>query len=182
MHPTTEGGYGPGTFVDTSFTPLPQECTRLLKWLASKTPRFTSDQQVLNAVKFEGDDLPIIPGPVKSVALTAAIHAMAGIVGQEISALKGQETGSITINTDHVGLWLATPIVASLDGKGAAEMIKSGDISRIVPITDKGIMDSPVRLRGCAIYKTRTPKTWYQIHPSLVPEPVFKALGRSRSR
>ena len=177
MHPTTEGGYGPGTFVDTSFTPLPQECTRLLKWLASKTPGFTSDQRVLDAVKFEGDDLPIIPGPVKSVALTAALHAMAGIVGQEISALRGQKTGSITVNTDHVGLWLATPILASLDGKGAAEMIESGEISRIVPITDKGVKDSPLRLRGTAIYKTKTPNTWYQIHSSLDPGPVFKALG-----
>ena len=102
---------------------------------------------------------------------------MAGIVGQEISALRGQETGSITVNTDHVGLWLATPLLASLDGKGAAEMIKSGEISQIVPITDKGIMDSPVRFRGYAIYKTKTPNVWYQIHPSLVPGPVFKALG-----
>ena len=177
MHPTTKGGYGPGTFVDTSFTPLPQECTRLLKWLASKTPGFTTDQQVLDAVKFEGDDLPIIPGPVKSVALTATLHAMAGIVGQEISALRGQETGSITVNTNQVGLWLATPILATLDGKGAAEMIKSGEISHIVPITDKGIMDNPVRYRGSGIYKTKTPNTWYQIHPSLVPGPVFKALG-----
>ena len=177
MHPTTEGGYGPGTFVDTSFTPLPQECTRLLKWLASKTPGFTSNQQVLDAVKFEGDDLPIIPGPVKSVALTAVLHAMAGIVGQEISALRGQETGSITVNTDHVGLWLATAILASLNGKGAAEMIQSGEIGRIVPITDKGIMDNPVRFRAYANYKTKTPDTWYQIHPSLVPGPVFKALG-----
>ena len=177
MHPTTEGGYGPGTFVDTSFTPLPQECTRLLKWLASKTPGFTRDQQVLDAVKFEGDDLPILPGPMKSVALTAVLHAMAGIVGQEISALRGQETGSITVNTDHVGLWLATPILASLNGKGAAEMIQSGEIGRIVPITDKGIVDSPVRFRAYAIYKTKTPDTWYQIHPSLVPGSVFKALG-----
>lgn len=139
MHPTTEGGYGPGTFVDTSFTPLPQECIRLLKWLASRTPGSISDQQILDAVKFEADDL------------TAVRHAMAGIVGQEISALRGQETGSITVNTDHIGLWLGTPILASLDGKGAAEMIKSGEISRIVAITDKGIMDSPVRLRVCAI-------------------------------
>lgn len=151
MHPTTEGGYGPGTFVDTSFSPLPQECTRLLKRLASKTPGFTSDQQILDAVKFEADDLLIIPGPLISVALTAVHHAIAGIVGQEISALRGQETGSIMVNTDHIGLWLGTPILASLDGKGAAEMIKSGEISRIVPITDKDIMDSPVRLRVCAI-------------------------------
>ena len=177
MHPTTEGGYGPGSFVDKSFTPVPQECTRLLKWMASNTPGFTKDQQVLDAVKFEGGDLPIIPGPVKSVALTAVLHAMAGIVGHEIADLRGQKTGSITINTDHVGLWLATPILVTLNGRDAVDMIKSGEMGKIVPVTDKGIFDSPVRYRGWAIYKTKSPNTWYQIHTSLVPGPVFKALG-----
>lgn len=62
MHPTTAGAYGPGTFVDQSFTPVPQECKRLLKWLAGVTPRFTEDPEVLDHVHFEGDDFPSIPG------------------------------------------------------------------------------------------------------------------------
>ncbi|KAK5147665.1 hypothetical protein LTR04_000788, partial [Oleoguttula sp. CCFEE 6159] len=166
-----------GTFVDKAFTPLLLECTRLLEYLASITPGFTKVQKVLNSVKFEGDDYPSIPGSVKSVALTAVLHAMAGIVGQEISEMKGQKTGQITVNTDQVGLWLETPMLVFVNGKGAAELIKSGEIASILPITDKGIFDSPLRYRGWAMYQTKTPNTWYQIHTSLTPAPVFKALG-----
>ena len=108
MHPTTEGVYGPGSYTDKSFTPVPQDRKRLLKWLASQTPGFTNDQKVLDDVKFEGDDLPSIPGPAKSVALTAVFHAMAGIVGQEISEMRRHKAGQLMINTNHVGLWLGT--------------------------------------------------------------------------
>ena len=38
------------------------------------------------------------------------------------------------------------------------------------------MMHSPVRLRATAIYKTKTPDTWYQIHGSLDPTSVLKAL------
>lgn len=47
--------YGPGTYVDTSFTPVPEECKRLLKVFAAKTPGFTQDQALLEGVRFEGD-------------------------------------------------------------------------------------------------------------------------------
>ena len=177
MHPTTAGGYGPGTYVDKTFTPVPEECNRLLRWLAGVTPGFTTDETTLNSVKFQGGDLPNIPGPVKSVALTAVLHAMAGIVGQEISGIRGQETGQLTINTDHVGLWLATPIMVTIDGKTGEELIQSGEVNRNHPVTDKGRFDTPLKWRGWAIYKTKTPDTWYQIHTSLTPEPVFEALG-----
>ena len=100
MHSTSQDGYGPGTFVDKEFIPLPLECKRLLEYLVSVTPGFTKDKEVLNSVKFEGDDYPNIPGPIKSVALTAVLHAMAGIVGQEISGMRGQKTGQTTIDTD----------------------------------------------------------------------------------
>ncbi|MCJ1310976.1 hypothetical protein MMC25_004645 [Agyrium rufum] len=177
QHPTTKGGYGLGTFIDVSFTPVPQECRRILKLLAGATPGFTRDQSVLDSVTFEGDDLPNIPGPVKSVAMTAVIHAMAGIVGQEISALRGNETGRITVNTDHAGLWLGTPFLATINGRPAVELLGLGELEGILPITDKGCSDTPLRYRSWAIYKTKTPDTWYQIHGSLAPGPVLKALG-----
>lgn len=68
-HPTTKDGYGPGTFVDTAFHSVPDESRRLLRLLASQTPGFTQDEAALSAVKFFGDDLPIIPGPLKSQAM-----------------------------------------------------------------------------------------------------------------
>ena len=119
MHPTTEGVYGPGSCRDKSFTPVPQDRKWLLKWLVSQAPGFTNDQKVLDDVKFEGDDLPSIPGPAKSVALTAVFHAMAGIVGQENSEMRRHKAGQPMINTNHVGLWLGTLIIVTLNGKGA---------------------------------------------------------------
>ena len=65
----------------------------------------------------------------------------------------------------------------SVNGKGAAELVKFGELAKTVPTTDKGVFDSPLRFRGWAIYQTKTPNTWYQIHTSLTPPPVFKALG-----
>lgn len=171
------GIYGPGTFIDASFTPVPEECKRLLKWLASITPGFIKDQDVLESVNFKGDEYPSIPGPLKSVAFTAVVHAMAGIIGQEISEMRGHKTGQITIDTNQVGLWLGTPIVAFLDGKDAPAISKSGEIAKIVPMSDKGCFDTPLRFRGWAIYKTKTPNTWYQLHTSLTPGPAFRAIG-----
>lgn len=72
-HSTTKDGYGPGTFVDTEFHSVPDESRRLLKLLASQTPGFTKDDAVLSEVEFVGDDLPIIPGPLKSQALVSII-------------------------------------------------------------------------------------------------------------
>jgi hypothetical protein len=57
--------YGPGTYVDRSFSPLPEECRRLLRLIAARTPGFTEDETLLDGVKFEGDHLPCIPGPIK---------------------------------------------------------------------------------------------------------------------
>ena len=73
-------------------------CTKLLNWLASVTRGFTNDQKVLGDVKIEGDDYPSVPEPVKSVAQTAVLHAMPGIVGLEISEMRGQKTRQITIS------------------------------------------------------------------------------------
>lgn len=73
---TTKGAYGPGTFTDTSFTPLPKECRRILEYLAKGTPGFTTDPALLNDVEFHGRDLPIIPGPIKAQAFVC-LHILA---------------------------------------------------------------------------------------------------------
>lgn len=65
-HPTTKDVFGPGTFVDNEFIGVPADSRRLLKHLASITPGFTTQEELLDSVEFSGDDLPIIPGPIKS--------------------------------------------------------------------------------------------------------------------
>lgn len=68
-HETTKNTFGPGTFVDTEFIGVPSDARRLLKHLAGITPGFTVDETALNEVEFSGEDLPIIPGPLKSQVL-----------------------------------------------------------------------------------------------------------------
>ena len=68
-HKVVEDVYGPGTFVDEEFMPLPVDCRRLLRYMAQVTPGFRQDEEFLDAVEFSGQDLPIIPGPLKSQAL-----------------------------------------------------------------------------------------------------------------
>jgi hypothetical protein len=120
----TEGQYGPGTFTDVSFVPVPIDCKRLLKVLAFKTPRFTEDEKILDTVSFVGDDLPVIPGPIKSAALTSVLHAMVGIVAQEILELKGIETSRVTVNTNQSAMYCATPALVTIDGVDGPEVLK----------------------------------------------------------
>jgi hypothetical protein len=77
QHSTTKDVFGPGTFVDAEFHSVPDESRRLLRLLASKTPGFTRDEAALSDVKLSGDDLSIIPGPLKSQALVSLVRKCA---------------------------------------------------------------------------------------------------------
>jgi hypothetical protein len=79
---------------------------------------------MLDMVTFEGDDLPIIPGPIKSEAMTAALQAMVGIVGQEILELRGLPLSPIKINTNQATMYCATPALPSVDGVDGLELLK----------------------------------------------------------
>lgn len=88
-HTTIEGTYGPGTYTDTSFIPVPEDAKRLLLHLASITPGFTKDSEVLDAVDFIGDDLPIIPGPIKAQVMvsipadvSSSVHILSSLRAQ----------------------------------------------------------------------------------------------------
>jgi hypothetical protein len=148
----TEESYGPGTYVDTDFSPLPEECKRLLRLFAARTPGFTTDETLLEGVQCVGDDLPCIPGPIKSQAVTAVLHAMVGIVGLEILHLRGN-TSSITthVDTNHAGLYPATPALVHIDGQTGPAVIEM----QTVPQWDKDRQSgSSLVCRATAIYET----------------------------
>ncbi|KAF5696915.1 acyl transferase carnitine dehydratase [Fusarium mundagurra] len=89
--------YGPGTHTDRTFIPVPQDTQRTF-------------------LAFTGDDFPAISGPIKAVSVAAALHAMAGVVADEILTLRGVENKKrkITVNTTHASLWfgnIATDII-----------------------------------------------------------------------
>lgn len=174
----SQGGYGPGTYVDTGFTPVPEECTRLLKLFAAKTPGFTQDKDLLDGVKFEGDNLPCIPGPIKAQAVTAVLHAMVGIVGLEILHLRGETTSTTTyVNTNHAGLYPATPALVAVDGHTGPSVIALPS----VPQWDKDRQSgSPLVYRATAIYPTANEGTWFQLHGSLDPWTMLQTVGIAR--
>ncbi|GFP58757.1 acetyl-coenzyme A transferase nodX [Trichoderma asperellum] len=169
-----EGVYGPGSFTDTAFTPVPVESKRLLVELAKKTPGFTTDQSLIDGVKFVGDELPCIPGPIKSQAFTAALHGLAGIIGQEILQLRGFTTsGETTINTDAAGMFPATPALVHVDGSDGPQLLKNPGVK----VFDHGAVATPIKMRSQAIYPTATPGVWFQLHGSLGPEPILRSIG-----
>lgn len=69
-----EDVYGPGSYTDNEFIPVPQDAERLLKHFAAKTPGFTQDSSLLAKVKFEGADMPIIAGPLKAQVMVSISH------------------------------------------------------------------------------------------------------------
>ncbi|GJN66056.1 hypothetical protein PLICBS_000072 [Purpureocillium lilacinum] len=170
--------YGPGTFVDLEYTPLVAECKRLLEYFARVSPGFTPDQAELDAVDFHGHELPIIPGPLKAQAMSAVYHAMIGIVGKEICAMKGVETGKISIDVDKSGLYPATPALVFIEGKGIAEIQKDRTLFKVGKDLDKGVLNkNSMHFRSWAIYPTKDPQIWYQVMGNLDPPGFLTAYG-----
>ncbi|KAG4263802.1 hypothetical protein BFJ72_g13647 [Fusarium proliferatum] len=170
--------YGAGTTVDTEFSPLPVECQRLLRLFAARTPGFTKDEALLSGVNFHGDDLPCIPGPIKSQAVTAVLHAMVGIVGLEILHLRGITTSTKTsIDINHAGLYPATAALVNIDGVTGPEVIKLPT----VPQWDKDrASNSPLVYRATAIYETADKGVWFQLHGSLDSWKMLALIGISK--
>ncbi|KAF5608292.1 transferase family III [Fusarium subglutinans] len=175
---TSNETYGAGTTVDAEFSPLPAECERILRIFAARTPGFTKDEALLSGVNFHGDDLPCIPGPIKSQAVTAVLHAMVGIVGLEILHLRGITTSNqIDIDVNHAGLYPATAALVSIDGVTGPEVIKLPT----VPQWDKDrASNSPLVYRATAIYETADSGVWFQLHGSLDSWKMLALLGISK--
>ncbi|EXM07437.1 CoA-transferase family III domain-containing protein [Fusarium oxysporum II5] len=175
---TSRETYGAGTTVDTEFLPLPAECQRLLRLFAARTPGFNKDESLLSGVNFHGDDLPCIPGPIKSQAVTAVLHAMVGIVGLEILHLRGITTRNQTdIDVNHAGLYPATAALVNVDGVTGPEVIKLPT----VPQWDKDrASNSPLVYRATAIYETADKGVWFQLHGSLDSWKMLALIGISK--
>ena len=98
--------YGPGTYTDKTFVPVPQDTQRIFRQLVSQTPGFTQDEAILSKVKFTGEEYPVIPGPIKATSVAAALHAMCGVLADEILAIRGakDDKREITGNTTDAAL------------------------------------------------------------------------------
>lgn len=175
----TKDIYGPGTYTDTEFVPVPQDTGRIFRQLAAHTPGFTTDEALLSRVHFTGEDFPVIPGPIKSTSVAAALHAMCGVLADEILALRGAATASrkITVNTTHTAMWFGAVATAYLGGEDVLSLAGKGALKKVLPDWERGWVDTPLKYRATGLYPMKDPETWYSLHGSLDAEPVLRSIG-----
>ncbi|KAJ5543187.1 hypothetical protein N7535_005616 [Penicillium sp. DV-2018c] len=183
MHETIPGDqvYGPGTFIDKSVLPVPEDARRIFELLATRTPGFTKDAALWNTVKFEGRPAPMVPGPMKSPVVAAALHAMCGVVANELLELrdgKPAKDASVTVNTDHAGIWLASTFTAYVNGQDIPSLARAGELSHIFERDfEKGFGVGPLVGRTTALYPTKDAGVWYQLHGSLDASKTLCSMG-----
>ncbi|VTO88680.1 unnamed protein product [Fusarium graminearum] len=172
--------YGPGTWIDSEALPVPDDARRLLKILADATPGFTKDPSVLDSMIFTGSAQTITPGPLKSSVIAAALHAMGGIVANELLELRdGQNSNrNVLVDTDQAAFWLGTVGLSKHNGRTVRELAKNGKLASIFPKDlERDIFGTPLKLRATANYETKDDSVWFQLHGSLGAEPVLKTIG-----
>ncbi|KAK4223196.1 succinate--hydroxymethylglutarate CoA-transferase [Podospora fimiseda] len=175
--PRVPNVYGPGTFTDRECLPVPDEAARLLRLLINQTPNFNSDP---SKVQFTGEPYPLIPGPLKSVPLAAALHGISALLADEILSLRQQSSPSnrtITISTTQTTLWLSTASSAYLDSKPLINLFFNRTLGKYLPDWQQSTLINPIDLRGTGIYPTSSPGKWYLLHGSLNPPPMLRNLG-----
>ncbi|KAJ6104079.1 CoA-transferase family III [Penicillium sp. IBT 18751x] len=181
-HETTPGTdvYGPGTFVDKEVLPVPEDARQVFEFLASQTPGFTKNKAAWDTVHFEGQAKPMIPGPIKSGVTASALHAMAGLVANELLELRDGKPvteSSVTVDTDHAGLWLGSVFTTYIKGKDMSEWARSGRMESLFPTDYEHGVFHGIAGRTTAIYQTKDPKVWYQLHGSLDAKRTLESMG-----
>lgn len=69
--------------------PVPEEARRILELLNQKNPALKfSPEYIRNNVQFEGGDLPVQPGALKSGACVSAAFAALGAVADQIAQIR----------------------------------------------------------------------------------------------
>ena len=172
--------YGPGSWVDYDAPAVPTDARRVFEMLATTTPGFVKDISTWGAVEFDGSASPIAPGPLKSPVIAAALHAMCGVVANELLTLKNgsSEAQRVSVNTDHAALWLGSVGMAKRHGQTVREIAKAGKLGSIFEKDlEKDTFGTALRLRATANYPTKEPGVWYQLHGSLDADPVLRTIG-----
>ncbi|TVY69867.1 Succinyl-CoA--L-malate CoA-transferase beta subunit [Fusarium oxysporum f. sp. cubense] len=172
--------YGQGSWIDSEAPPVPDDARRLLKVLAEATPGFTTDPAVLDTVSFMGSSHSIVPGPLKSAVIAGALHAMSGIVANELLELRDGQSSrrTVSIDTDHAAFWLGSVGMTKRNGQTVQEIARNGKLAAIFPKDLEGdIFATPLKLRATANYETKDEGVWFQLHGSLGADPVLQTIG-----
>lgn len=181
-HETIPGNdiYGPGTFIDKHDIPVPEDAHRVLAYIASHTPGFTQDNKLWDTVQFKGHAESMIPGPGKAPVVAAVLHAMSGILGNELVELRDgvpAKESSVTIDTDHAGLWLGSFALTHIEGTDVISRMKDHSVASLFKRDFQHGWGTGVGSRATAIYQTKKPDVWYQLHGSLDANRTLQTMG-----
>lgn len=182
-HETIPDVFGSGTYTDKKFIPVPQDSKRLLQYIASITPGFNTSSEFLDQVKFTGQDLPLLPGPIKAQAFSAVCHAMIGLTSKEILATRGVDCGDVLVDTDLAALYPATVGLVQVDGQDWKDIQNNQVVQKAGLDVDKGVISkTPMRFRSWSIYPTKSKdenghQQWFHVLSSLNPKGFLATFG-----
>ena len=181
-HQTISGDeiYGPGTFIDKEVLPIPIDARRIFEFLASSTPGFTKNPDAWNTVKFSGGSEPMIPGPIKAPVIASALHAMCGLVANEILELRDGKAlldNTVSVNTDGAGIWLGSTFTTYINGLDVPALLRTGKLGSTFDRDFEQGFGKGIAGRTTAIYQTKDPNVWYQLHGSLDANKTLESMG-----
>ncbi|KAB8078752.1 CoA-transferase family III domain-containing protein [Aspergillus leporis] len=181
-HETTPGTdvYGPGTYIDKKVLPVPEDARRVFEYLASTTPGFTQNKEAWNTVRFEGCPDPMIPGSIKAPVVAAALHAMCGVVANELLEIRDgrpASEGSVMVNTDQAAIWLGSALTSHINGSDIKSLVEAGKLGSLFDRDYEQGFGKGLASRATAIYQTKDPNVWYQLHGSLNANHVLETMG-----
>ncbi|KAJ5715025.1 uncharacterized protein N7483_012206 [Penicillium malachiteum] len=181
-HQTTPGDeiYGPGTFIDKEVLPVPVDARRVFEFLALSTPSFTKDPNAWSAVNFSGGSTPMIPGPIKAPVIAAALHAMCGLVANELLELRDGKAlldSTVAVDTDHAGLWLGSTFTTYINGLDVPALVCTKKLASIFNRDFEQGFGQGLAGRTTALYQTKDPNVWYQLHGSLNANKTLEEMG-----
>lgn len=172
--------YGPGTFIDKNPLPVPEDARRVFELPALRTPGFTKSRAAWDTVQFEGHPEHMIPGPIKSPVVAAALHGMAGLVANELLELRDGKPvteNEVKVDTDHAGIWLGSVFTTHINGSDMMSLAASEKLdSLFVRDFDHGF-GKGISSRATAIYQSKDTHVWYQLHGSLDANATLRTMG-----
>ncbi|KGO75567.1 hypothetical protein PITC_098500 [Penicillium italicum] len=179
-HQTTPGDeiYGPGT--DTEVLPVPVDARRVFEFLASSTPGFPKDPNAWSTVNFSGGSAPMIPSPIKAPVIAAALQAMCGLVVNELLELRDGKAlldSTVAVDTNHAGLWLGSTFTTYTNGLDVPALARTKKLASIFDRDFEQGFGQGLAGRTTALYQTKDPHVWYQLHGSLDAHKTLESMG-----
>lgn len=121
-------------------------------------------------------DTPYLPVPLRFGEVSAALWALAGTLGSAIARDRfGVAAQDVTVNTDVAALYLASCVLARVNGKPPNDPA----VAQVWRRYDLGRMNNTWRRSATAIYPTSDGR-WFHLHGSMNADRSLAMLGLPR--